>query len=31
VRRHYMHHDYADETRAAWEKLGGRIEAILVA
>lgn len=26
VRRHYMHHEYATETRAAWEMLGKRIE-----
>jgi integrase len=30
VRRHYMHHDYADEKRDAWDKLGARIDAILV-
>ncbi len=29
VRRHYLHHSYADETRAAWSKLGERIEAVL--
>jgi len=29
VRRHYMHHDYADEKRAAWGLLGQRIERIL--
>lgn len=29
VRRHYMHHDYADEKRDAWGKLGARIDAIL--
>lgn len=29
VRRAYMHHDYADETRSAWEKLDKRIDAIL--
>ncbi|MGH8787736.1 MAG: tyrosine-type recombinase/integrase [Cupriavidus necator] len=29
VRRHYMHHDYADEKRDAWCKLGMRIDAIL--
>jgi len=29
VRRHYMHHDYADEKREAWEALGERLEAIL--
>lgn len=26
VRRHYMHHDYADEKRAAWATLGARLE-----
>ena len=26
VRRHYMHHDYADEKRAAWVALGDRLE-----
>lgn len=26
VRRHYMHHDYAAEKRAAWAALGARIE-----
>ena len=29
VRRHYLHHDYADEKRAAWRMLGARIESIL--
>jgi len=29
VRRHYLKHDYADETRLAWAKLGAVIEAIL--
>lgn len=29
VRRAYLHHDYADETREAWRRLGDRIEAIL--
>ena len=29
VRRHYLHHDYADEKREAWAKLGGRLESIL--
>ena len=28
VRRHYMHHDYADEKRAAWAKVGQRLETI---
>ena len=26
VRGHYMHHDYADEKRAAWAALGARLE-----
>ena len=29
VRRHYLHHEFADEKKAAWEKLGQRIDAIL--
>ena len=29
VRRHYLHHDYADEKREAWNKLGAELEAIL--
>jgi integrase len=29
VRRHYLHHDYADEKRAAWQALGNRLAAIL--
>lgn len=29
VRRHYLKHDYADETKQAWAKLGGAIEAAL--
>lgn len=29
VRRHYLHHDYAQEKAEAWRLLGGRIEAIL--
>lgn len=28
VRRHYMHHDYADEKRAAWAALGTRLERV---
>ena len=31
VRRHYLHHDYADEKRDAWRLLGERIDAILSA
>jgi len=29
VRRHYLHHDYADEKRAAWGLLGDRLSLIL--
>lgn len=29
VRRHYLHHEFADEKKAAWEKLGQRIDDIL--
>jgi hypothetical protein len=29
VRRHYLHHDYADETREAWRILGARLSEIL--
>jgi integrase len=29
VRRHYLHHDYADEKRDAWRLLGERLESIL--
>lgn len=29
VRRHYLHHDYASEKEAAWEKLGDRLNLIL--
>lgn len=29
VRRHYLHHDYAEETREAWSLLGDRLSAIL--
>ncbi len=29
VRRHYLHHDYADEKRDAWNKLGDRLSLIL--
>ncbi|WP_077035956.1 site-specific integrase [Pelomonas sp. KK5] len=28
VRRHYLHHDYANEKRAAWDALGDRLESI---
>jgi len=30
VRRSYMHHDYADEKRAAWAALGAKLEALIV-
>ena len=29
VRRHYLHHDYAEEKAEAWEKLGRRLDEIL--
>lgn len=29
VRRHYLHHDYADEKREAWRALGARLEEML--
>ena len=29
VRRHYLHHDYADEKREAWRMLGDRLSMIL--
>ena len=29
VRRAYMHHDFADETRQAWQKLGDKIVSVL--
>jgi integrase len=29
IRRHYMHHDYADEKRVAWSMLGERLTKIL--
>jgi integrase len=29
VRRHYLHHEYVDEKRAAWRRLGERLAAIL--
>lgn len=29
VRRHYLHHDYADEKREAWQLLGDRLSLIL--
>jgi integrase len=29
VRRHYMHYDFADEKRAAWQLLGKKLDAIL--
>lgn len=30
VRRHYLHHDYADEKRNAWTQLGERISSIVI-
>ena len=29
VRRHYLHHEFTDEKKAAWETLGQRVDAIL--
>lgn len=29
VRRHYLHHDYADEKRQAWAQLGARLSELL--
>lgn len=29
TRRHYLHHDYADETRDAWRQLSERLEQLL--
>jgi len=29
VRRHYLHYDYANEKREAWQLLGERLDAIL--
>jgi integrase len=29
VRRHYLHHDYAEEKREAWRLLGDRLTTIL--
>ncbi len=29
VRRHYLHHDYAEEKTLAWSQLGRRLENIL--
>ncbi len=29
VRRHYLHHDYADEKKNAWNLLGDRLSAVL--
>ena len=31
VRRHYLHHDYADEKREAWSKLGTHLQQLLPA
>lgn len=30
VRRHYMHHNYADEKRAAWAALGKKLKTLIV-
>ena len=30
VRRHYLHHEFADEKKAAWDKLGQRLDSILM-
>jgi len=29
VRRHYLHHDYAEEKKRAWDLLGDRLSAML--
>jgi len=29
VRRHYLHHDYAEEKKRAWNLLGDRLNAVL--
>lgn len=29
IRRHYLHHDYAEETREAWKLLGSYLESII--
>jgi hypothetical protein len=29
VRRHYLHHDYAEEKKRAWDLLGDRLSAVL--
>jgi hypothetical protein len=29
VRRHYLHHDYAEEKKRAWSLLGDRLGAVL--
>jgi len=29
VRRHYLHHDYAKEKRAAWQAVGIHLDGIL--
>lgn len=28
VRRHYLHHDFADEKRDAWDRLGAELERV---
>lgn len=30
VRRHYLHHDYADETKDAWQRLGEHLSRLLI-
>lgn len=29
IRRHYLHHDYAEEKRAAWKTIGEKLQSIL--
>ena len=29
VRRHYLHHDYAEEKKRAWDLLGDRLSTVL--
>jgi hypothetical protein len=29
VRRHYMHHEFSEEKKAAWDRLGKQLDAIL--
>ncbi|CAI8698651.1 hypothetical protein EMIT0P176_100020 [Pseudomonas sp. IT-P176] len=30
VRRHYLHHDYAEERKHAWNLLGDRLSAVVL-